>query len=57
VGGPPARCWLFLASVLDLGSRRFVGYPMAVHMRTELVTDALSMAVTPHLRRRGDRAR
>ena len=37
--------WLFMASVLDLGSRRLLGYSMADHMRTELVTDALSMAV------------
>jgi len=37
--------WLFLASVLDLGSRRLIGYSMADHMRTELVLDALSMAV------------
>jgi transposase InsO family protein len=37
--------WLFLASVLDLGSRRLVGYSMAGHMRTELVTDALTMAL------------
>jgi putative transposase len=32
--------WLYLASVLDLGSRRWVGYAMADHMRTELVADA-----------------
>lgn len=38
--------WLFLASVLDLGSRRLVGYAMAEHMRTSLVLDALDMAVT-----------
>ena len=37
--------WLFLASVLDLGSRRLIGYSMADHMRTELVLDALTMAV------------
>jgi putative transposase len=37
--------WLYLASVLDLGSRRLLGYSMADHMRTELVTDALSMAI------------
>ena len=37
--------WLFLASVLDLGSRRLLGYSMADHMRTELVLDALEMAV------------
>jgi putative transposase len=37
--------WLFLASVLDLGSRRLLGYSMGDHMRTEIVTDALSMAI------------
>ncbi|MEZ5159215.1 MAG: DDE-type integrase/transposase/recombinase [Candidatus Nanopelagicales bacterium] len=37
--------WLYLSSVLDLGSRRFVGYAMAEHMRTDLITDALTMAV------------
>ena len=37
--------WLYLASVLDLGSRRWLGYSMAGHMRTELVSDALDMAV------------
>lgn len=36
--------WLYLASVLDLGSRRLLGYSMADHMRTELVADALRMA-------------
>lgn len=40
-----AEGWLFLASVLDLGSRRLLGYSMADHMRTELVADALDMAV------------
>jgi transposase InsO family protein len=38
--------WLYLASVLDLGSRRLLGYSMADHMRTELVLDALDMAIT-----------
>jgi len=37
--------WLYVASVLDLGSRRLLGYSMAEHMRTELVADALEMAV------------
>lgn len=37
--------WLYLASVLDLGSRRWLGYSMGDHMRTELVADALDMAV------------
>lgn len=36
--------WLYLATVIDLGSRRLLGYAMADHMRTELVTDALAMA-------------
>jgi transposase InsO family protein len=43
---PTAEGWLYLASVLDLGSRRLLGYSMADHMRTELVLDALGMAVT-----------
>ncbi len=36
--------WLYLASVIDLGSRRLLGYSMAEHMRTDLVADALRMA-------------
>ena len=42
---PTGEGWLYLASVLDLGSRRMLGYSMAEHMRTELVLDALAMAV------------
>ena len=38
--------WLFLATVIDLGSRRVIGYAMADHMRTQLIEDALKMAVT-----------
>ena len=41
---PTGEGWLYLASVLDLGSRRWLGYSMADHMRTELVSDALAMA-------------
>lgn len=37
--------WLFLVAVQDLFSRRIVGWSMADHMRTELVTDALQMAL------------
>jgi putative transposase len=40
-----AQGWLYLATVIDLGSRRVIGYAMADHMRTELVEDALRMAV------------
>ena len=50
---PTGEGWLYLASVLDLGSRRMLGYSMADHMRTELVVDALTMAVAE---RGGDRA-
>lgn len=42
---PTGEGFLYLASVLDLGSRRWLGYSMADHMRTELVSDALNMAV------------
>ena len=37
--------WLFLAVVLDAFSRQVVGWAMADHLRTELVTDALAMAI------------
>ena len=37
--------WVYLAAVQDMWSRRIVGWAMADHMRTELVQDALDMAV------------
>ncbi len=37
--------WLYLATVIDLSSRRVVGWAMADHMRAELVCDALRMAI------------
>jgi putative transposase len=37
--------FLYLAFVLDVYSRRIVGWSMATHLRTELVVDALEMAV------------
>ena len=37
--------WLSLAVVLDAFSRRVVGWAMADHLRTELVLDALAMAL------------
>jgi putative transposase len=36
--------WAYLATVIDLASRRVVGWALADHMRTELVEDALTMA-------------
>ena len=41
---PTGEGWLYVASVIDLGSRRLIGYAMADHMRTQLVADALKMA-------------
>jgi putative transposase len=38
--------FLYLAVVLDAWSRRIVGWAMATHLRTELVLDALNMAIT-----------
>jgi putative transposase len=38
--------WLYLAVVLDAFSRRVVGWSMADHLHTELVLDALDMAIT-----------
>jgi transposase InsO family protein len=37
--------WLFLATVIDIASRRVVGYAMAEHLRTSLAADALANAV------------
>jgi len=37
--------WLYLATVIDLASRRVVGWAMADHMRAEFVCDALRMAI------------
>jgi putative transposase len=43
--------WLYLAAIQDAYSRRIVGWSMADHMRSELVVDALQMAL--HRRRPG----
>jgi putative transposase len=37
--------WLYLAAVLDLYSRRIVGWSIDCHMREELTLDAIKMAV------------
>ncbi|TFD50400.1 hypothetical protein E3T46_10890 [Cryobacterium sp. Hh11] len=36
--------WLYLATVIDLCSRMVVGWQLADHMRSSIVTDALDMA-------------
>lgn len=37
--------WLYVATILDLYSRRIVGWSMKANMTAELVMDALSMAI------------
>ena len=37
--------WLYLASLIDCCTREVIGYAMADHMRTELVLDAVDMAM------------
>jgi len=37
--------WLYLATVLDVFSRRVIGFALAGHMRASLVCDAVTMAV------------
>jgi putative transposase len=42
---PTWEGWLYLATVIDIASRRVIGFAMADHMRTELVSDALGNAL------------
>jgi putative transposase len=42
---PYADKWLYLAVVIDLCSRRIVGWALADHMRSDLVVDALQQAL------------
>lgn len=42
---PTAVGWRYLAVIIDLFSRRIVGWAFADHMRAELVTDALGQAL------------
>ena len=39
-----AEGWLYLACVIDLASRKIVGWSMSERMKAELVCDALTMA-------------
>ena len=50
---PTTAGWLYLATVLDVFSRRVIGWSMASHRKTVLVVDAVAMAVA---RRRGEGA-
>jgi len=42
---PTGEGWLYLAAVIDLCTRRVVGWAMADHLRATLCTDALAMAL------------
>lgn len=42
---PTREGWLYLAAVMDICSRRIVGWSMADHLETELVSNALRMAL------------
>lgn len=42
---PTSQGWLYLAVIIDLCSRKIVGWSLADHMRTELVADALNQAL------------
>ena len=42
----PWAGFLYVAVVLDVWSRRIVGWAMATHLRTELVLDAFDMALS-----------
>ena len=37
--------WRYLATVHDIGTRKWIGYAIANHPRTELIVDALNMAL------------
>ena len=45
---PTWQGWLYLSTVIDCFNKEVIGYAMADHMRTELVTDALKMAAGNH---------
>ena len=42
---PSDQGWLYLAVVMDLFSRKIVGWSMREHLRSELVSEALQMAI------------
>lgn len=42
---PTAEGFLYLASVIDVYSRRVIGWAVATHMRADMVCDALRMAI------------
>jgi putative transposase len=53
-GHPTDEGWLYLATTLDLASRRLLGWSMDDHMRAELVSAVLESAVATRGRTRMD---
>lgn len=49
----PKQGWLYLASVIDLGTRRLVGYSFGSRMTQSLVVEALQKAYDNELPERG----
>jgi putative transposase len=47
------RTWLYLAAVMDLYSRRIIGWALDRHMREGLIREALDMAVSHREGKRG----
>ena len=50
---PTREGWLYLASVLDLGTRRLVGYSFGQRMTTDLIVKALQRAYENELPEKG----
>lgn len=42
---PTGEGWLYLAAVLDIGTRKIVGWSLSTQMKAQLVLDALRMAL------------
>lgn len=51
---PTDEGWIYLASVIDVCSRRLLGWSIADHMRTEICADALNAAALARARLRFD---
>jgi putative transposase len=50
---PTSSGWLYLSMVLDVYSRKIVGWAMDTNTRAELILHALQMAVTQREIKRG----
>lgn len=49
---PTEEGWLYLATVIDLHNREVAGHAMAAHMRTDLISAAIDLAVRRGLTRK-----